>query len=69
MTSNLPFTRWRNASGAHAVTSALINRIVHHAEVLTLKGTNYQLEDTKLTLPSEKTESKAQKITRCDPLM
>jgi DNA replication protein DnaC len=59
LTSNLPFARWGDVFGDHAVASAMIDRIVHHAEVLTLKGNSYRLKDTKLTLPSEKTENKA----------
>jgi len=59
LTSNLPFARWGDVFGDHAVASAMIDRIVHHAEVLTLKGNSYRLKDTNLTLPSEKTENKA----------
>jgi DNA replication protein DnaC len=59
LTSNLPFARWGDVFGDHAVASAMIDRIVHHAEVLTLKGHSYRLKDTKLTLPSERNENKA----------
>ena len=59
LTSNLPFARWGDVFGDHAVASAMIDRIVHHAEVITLKGNSYRLKDTKLTLPSERTENKA----------
>jgi len=59
LTSNLPFARWGAVLGDHAVESATIDRIVHHAEVLTLKGNSYRLKDTKWTLPSEKIENKA----------
>jgi DNA replication protein DnaC len=59
LTSNLPFARWGDVFGDHAVASAMIDRIVHHAEVLTLKGNSYRLKDTKLTLPSERSENKA----------
>ena len=37
----------------------MIDRIVHHAEALTLKGHSYRMKDTKLTLPSERAENKA----------
>ena len=57
LTSNLPFARWGDVFGDHAVAAAMIDRIVHHSEVLTLKGTSYRLKDTKLTLPSERTEN------------
>jgi DNA replication protein DnaC len=59
LTSNLPFARWGDVFGDHAVASAMIDRVVHHADVLTLKGHSYRLKDTKLTLPSERAENKA----------
>jgi DNA replication protein DnaC len=42
------------------VASAMIDRIVHHAEVITLKGNSYRLKNTKTTLPNEKQENKAE---------
>jgi len=58
--SNLPFSGWAKFFGNHVVTSTMIDRIVHHAEVITLKGSNYRLENTSKTLPSENQENKAQ---------
>ena len=60
LTSNLPFSGWGEVYGNHVVASAMIDRIVHHAEVITLKGGSYRLKNTNTTLPSEKEENKAQ---------
>jgi DNA replication protein DnaC len=38
MTSNLPFSGWAGVFGDQAVAAAMIDRIVHHADVLTLKS-------------------------------
>jgi len=38
----------------------MIDRIVHHAEVITLKGSSYLLKNTNTTLPREKEKNKAQ---------
>jgi DNA replication protein DnaC len=38
LTSNLPFSSWGGVFGDQAVAAAMIDRIVHHADVLTLKG-------------------------------
>ncbi len=59
MTSNLPFARWGDVFGDQAVAAAMIDRIVHHADILTLKGASYRLRDRELSLPSERTENKA----------
>jgi len=44
MTSNLPFARWGDVFGDLTIASAMIDRIVHHADVITLKGTSYRLK-------------------------
>ena len=58
LTSNLPFSGWGEVFGNHTVAAAMIDRIVHHAEVLTIKGNSYQLKDRDLgrTPPATKTE-------------
>ena len=58
LTSNLPFSGWGGVFGDQAVAAAMIDRIVHHAEVLTLKGASYRLRNRGIdTLPSIRTES------------
>jgi len=53
LTSNLPFARWGDVFGDQVVPAAMIDRIVHHAEVITLKGTSDRLRNTSIdTLPS-----------------
>jgi len=34
------------------VTAAMIDRLVHHAEILALKGDSYRLKDRDLTRPN-----------------
>ena len=38
LTSNLPFSRWGGVFGDQVVAAVMIDRIVHHVDVLTLKG-------------------------------
>ncbi len=35
---NLPFSRWGQVFGEATIASAMIDRIVHHADVIALKG-------------------------------
>ena len=44
LTSNLPFARWGEVFGDVTIAAAMIDRIVHHAEVHTLKGASYRLK-------------------------
>jgi hypothetical protein len=53
LTSNLPFSGWGGVFGDQAVAAAMIDRIVHHADVLTLKGASYRLRGRRIdSLPS-----------------
>ena len=53
LTSNLPFARWGDVFGDQTVAAAMIDRILHHADVHTLKGSRYRLKHiTDDTLPS-----------------
>ena len=60
LTSNLPFSGWGGVFGDQAVAAAMIDRIVHHADVLTLKGVSYRLRNRGIeTLPSIRTQDAA----------
>jgi DNA replication protein DnaC len=41
VTSNLPFGRWGETFSDDVVAAAMIDRLVHHAEVLTLTGGSF----------------------------
>jgi len=60
LTSNLPFSGWGTVFGDQAVAAAMIDRIVHHADVLTLKGASYRLRGRGIdSLPSITTQNQA----------
>ena len=60
LTSNLPFSGWGTVFGDQAVAAAMIDRIVHHADVLTVKGSSYRRRNRGIdTLPSIKTQAEA----------
>jgi DNA replication protein DnaC len=48
VTSNKPFGRWGEVFGDEVVAAAMIDRLVHHAEVVALKGDSYRLKDRDL---------------------
>jgi DNA replication protein DnaC len=61
LTSNLAFARWGDVFGDQIVAAAMIDRIVHHADVLTLKGASYRLQNTGIeSLPSVRAQNAAQ---------
>jgi DNA replication protein DnaC len=48
VTSNKPFGRWGEVFGDDVVAAAMIDRLVHHAEVIALKGDSYRLKGRDL---------------------
>jgi DNA replication protein DnaC len=57
VTSNKPFGRWGEVFGDDVVAAAMIDRLVHHAELIALKGDFYRLKDRDLgRVPHQPTE-------------
>ena len=52
VTRNKPFSGWGEIFGDEVVATAMIDRLVHHAEILSLKGDSYRLKDRDLARPS-----------------
>jgi DNA replication protein DnaC len=48
VTSNKPFSAWGEIFGDEVTAAAMIDRLVHHAEILALKGDSFRLRDKDL---------------------
>jgi DNA replication protein DnaC len=48
VTSNMPFGRWGEVFCDDIVAAAMIDRLVHHAEVISLKGDSYRIRNRDL---------------------
>jgi DNA replication protein DnaC len=58
VTSNKPFGRWGEVFGDEVVAAAMIDRLVHHADVVALKGDSYRLRNRDLgRVPTDPTET------------
>ena len=42
LTTNLPFSEWPSIFPNAATATALIDRVVHHAEIITIEGESYR---------------------------
>jgi hypothetical protein len=48
LTSNLVFGQWdQTFAGDTALTAALLDRLLHHAHVITIRGDSYRLKDRR----------------------
>jgi DNA replication protein DnaC len=54
VTSNLPFGRWGETFSDDVVAAAMIDRLVHHAEVLTLTGDSYRTRQRRELLAKDR---------------
>ena len=59
MTSNKPFSGWGEVFGDDVVATAMIDRLVHHAEILSLKGDSYRLRGKELAAERARPDGKA----------
>ena len=67
ITSNKPFSGWGEILGDETVAAAMIDRLVHHAEILSLKGDSYRLRDRDLGgRPSTREPETPRPIGRAD---
>ena len=45
LTSNVPFAEWGSLVGDEVLATALLDRLLQHAEVLTINGRSYRMKD------------------------
>lgn len=45
MTSNKPFSQWAELMADEAVATAMLDRLLHHAQVVSLKADSYRMKD------------------------
>ena len=56
VTSNKAFGRWGEVFGDDVVAAAMIDRLVHHADVVSLRGDSYRLKNRDLGRPQTANE-------------
>jgi hypothetical protein len=52
VTSNKPFSAWGEIFGDDMAATAMIDRLIHHAEILSLKGDSYRLRGKQDARPT-----------------
>jgi len=51
LTSNRSFAEWGTLLGDEVLATALLDRLLHHAEVITINGRSYRMKDRRLEAP------------------
>jgi len=58
MTTNLPFKQWNTIFPTATCAHALIERVVHHADVVKIEGESYRLRESELAATKRRTPTK-----------
>jgi DNA replication protein DnaC len=54
LTSNTSFADWGRLLGDEILATALLDRLLHHAEVISITGPRYRMKDRRQGLPALK---------------
>ncbi len=46
-TTNMPFSRWAEIFGSATLANAILDRLLHHSSVISIKGPSYRLRDKR----------------------
>jgi DNA replication protein DnaC len=58
LTTNLAFSDWPTIFPNAACTTALIDRVVHHSEIIAIEGDSYRKKEAQAAKPSRRAKSK-----------
>lgn len=52
----IPFSKWGEFFGSATLANAVLDRLLHHSTVISIKGPSYRLKDKKLLFESNSKE-------------
>lgn len=59
LTTNLAFSEWSSVFPNAACTTALIDRVVHHAEIIAIEGDSYRKREAQAAINKPKPSRRA----------
>ena len=59
----MPFSKWGEFFGSATLANAVLDRLLHHSTVISIKGPSYRLKDKKLLFESNSKEGLRIKCT------
>ena len=57
ITTNTPFSRWDEIFGSATLANAVLDRLLHHSSVISIKGPSYRLKDKRAYLETQEAEA------------
>ena len=53
ITTNTPFSKWGEIFGSPTLANAVLDRLLHHASVISIKGPSYRLKEKRAFLDNQ----------------
>ena len=53
ITTNMPFSKWGDIFGSATLANAVLDRLLHHSSVISIKGPSYRLREKRAFLDSQ----------------
>ena len=53
ITTNPPFSKWGEIFGSPTLANAVLDRLLHHSSVISIKGPSYRLKEKRVFLESQ----------------
>lgn len=54
ITTNTPFSKWGEIFGSSTIANAILDRLLHHSTIISIKGQSYRLREKRTYLDSQK---------------
>jgi len=53
ITTNMPFSKWSDFFGSATLANAVLDRLLHHSEVISIKGPSYRIRDKRFMFEAD----------------
>ena len=56
ITTNMPFSKWGEILGSPTLANAVLDRLLHHSQVISIKGPSYRLKEKRAFMETQTEE-------------
>lgn len=56
ITTNMPFSKWGEFFGSSTLANAVLDRLLHHSSIISIKGPSYRIKDKRFLLEAQAAE-------------
>lgn len=56
ITTNMPFSKWGDFFGSSTLANAVLDRLLHHSTVISIKGPSYRIKDLRALIEAQAAE-------------